>query len=246
MFNIHNDIGSKHTKLVRKISLICSSYYINQTEGDMREFQKQMRTYCKMTYIYNPCVVDETYKRYDIESKVIIAAGNFYYSKGFDLAVEVARKVFLKHPDWMWKFYGDGELLESIKEQVKNYGLEKNVLFCGRTKEIIDEYKKSSMYVMTSRTEGFGLVLTEAKSCNLPTLAFDVDFGPREIIEDGLSGYLIPAFNVELMAEKICDLIEDPTLRLQFSAQAKNNLNKFTKQEFYDRWIRVIEEVRKK
>ena len=97
----------------------------------------------------------------------------------------------------------------------KNH-LESNVIFCGRTKQILEEYKKAAMYVMTSRTEGFGLVLTEAKSCNLPTLAYDIDFGPREIIEDGVSGYLVKAYDSDVMAEKICELIENEEKKSTF------------------------------
>ncbi len=243
MFNIRNDIGSKHTNLIRKICLEKSAYYVNQTKGDMEAFLKEMPVKCPITYIYNPCEIDNTYKEYDINSKIIVTAGHFFYTKGYDLAIEVAKKVFVKHPDWCWKFYGDGTELESIKKMVRDNSLENNVIFCGRTNHILDEYKKAALYVMTSRTEGFGLVLTEAKSCNLPTLAYDIDFGPREIIDDGLSGYLIEAFNSDEMAERICELIEDDDKRTLFSKRAKDNCAKFAKSAFINKWINVIEKV---
>ncbi len=80
----------------------------------------------------------------------------------------------------MLEIYGDGKELENIKKMVQENDLENNVIFCGRTSHILEEYKKAALYVMTSRTEGFGLVLTEAKSCNLPTLAYDIDLNQEK------------------------------------------------------------------
>lgn len=243
MFNIRNDIGSKHTKMIRKICLRKSAYYINQTKGDMEAFINEMPVKCPITYIYNPCEIDYSYTDYNIDSKTIVTAGHFFYTKGYDLAVEVAKYVFSKHPDWTWKFYGDGNNLDQVKAKVQEYHLENNVLFCGRTSNILDAYKKASMYVMTSRTEGFGLVLTEAKSCNLPTIAYDIDFGPREIIDDGVSGYLIEPFDAKEMSNKICELIENEEKRIDFSNKAKDNCNKFSLEAFVNNWIEVLQTV---
>ena len=243
MFNLRNDIGSKHTKLIRKLCLRRSAYYVNQTKGDMEAFIKEMPVKCPITYIYNPCEIDYAYTDYDVDSKTIVTAGHFFYTKGYDLAIEVARLVFAKHPDWKWEFYGDGKEMEKCRLKVAEYGLEKNVIFCGRTNNITEAYKKAAMYVMTSRTEGFGLVLTEAKSCNLPTLAYDIDFGPREIIDDGISGYLVEAFDAQKMAGRICELIEDDEKRKLFSSRAKNNCEKFLQTEFLRKWKLLLREI---
>ncbi|NLT14591.1 MAG: glycosyltransferase family 4 protein [Clostridiales bacterium] len=245
MFNIRNDIGSRNTKRIRQISLRRSACYVTQTRGDMEAFQREMRVKCPITYIHNPCFVDEAYKAYDSTSKTIVTAGHFFYTKGYDLAVETARLVFERHPDWNWEFYGDGVRLEETKKLVKGYGLEDNVLFCGRTKHIEEAYKKAAMYVMTSRTEGFGLVLTEAKSYNLPTLSFDIDFGPREIIENDISGCLVEAFDIQKMADRICELIEDAEKRRFFSLHARDNLKLFSPETFRERWLSVIDTIQK-
>ena len=243
MFNIKNDIGSSKTKLIRKISLRRCAYYVNQTKGDMDAFLRVFKVKCPIAYIYNPIDANENYLEYDKNSKTIITAGHFFFTKGYDLAVEVAKEVFKKHPDWKWRFIGDGQKIEEIREKIKEYRLEKNVILAGRTNNIAEEYRKASLYVMTSRTEGFGLVLTEAKSFNLPTLAFDVDFGPREIIEDNHSGYLVPPFDVKLMAEKICELIENEEKRTIFATRAKDNLSKFSYKNFIDKWKKILESI---
>ncbi len=245
MFNIRNDIGSKHTKLIRKLSLHLCAYYVNQTKGDMEAFQREFKVRCPITYIYNPCDANEAYTDYNSESKTILTAGHFFYTKGYDLALDVAKIVLEKHPDWTWRFVGDGSKFEELKQRAINEGLDGRVIFAGRTKDMPSEYRNASFYVMTSRTEGFGLVLTEAKSYNLPTLAFDVDFGPREIIEDAKSGYLVPAFDVEQMADRVCELIENKDKRCEFAKAAKENLSVFSAEKFKNDWIDVLTSIKK-
>jgi glycosyltransferase involved in cell wall biosynthesis len=243
MFNIRNDIGSKHTKFIRSYSLKHCAYYVNQTKGDMLAFKEQFKIKCPITYIHNYCDENSDYTEYDQNSKTILTAGHFFFTKGYDLAVEIARHVFKVHPDWTWRFVGDGLNEKKIKEKVKEYGLENNVIFAGRTKDIAKEYKNASIYVLSSRTEGFGLVLTEAKSYNLPIVSFDVDFGPREIIEHEKSGFLVEPFNVEKMASRINELIENKEKRLEFSKRAKDNLHLFSKEKFVSKWIEILEKV---
>ncbi|MCR5149605.1 MAG: glycosyltransferase family 4 protein [Clostridiales bacterium] len=240
MFNIRNDIGSRHTGTVRKLCLRYSAYYVTQTKGDMQAFQNEMPVKCLLTFVHNPCEKPDVQPQYDLTSKTLMTAGHFFFTKGYDLAIEAARFVFDRHPDWRWNFYGDGPECEKCKEKVKEYALENNVIFCGRKKNITDEYKKASIYVMTSRTEGFGLVLTEAKAQSLPTVAFDCEFGPREIIEDNVSGYLVPAFDVSQMADKICFLIETENKRALFARHAGDNLNKFSAESFLRKWIDIL------
>ena len=243
MFNLRNDIGSRRTKSVRRLSLRKCAYYITQTKGDMEAFLSEMPVKCPITYIYNPCDEPADSGKYDADSKTIITAGHFFFTKGYDLAVDTARYVFSLHPDWRWEFYGDGDRFEETQKTVAEAGLCDNVVFCGRTVCMDQVYEKAAMYVMTSRTEGFGLVLTEAKSHRLPTLSFDIDFGPREIIEDGVSGYLVPCFDTEKMAERICTLIEDRDMRIRFSERAGDNLWKFSRREFLQSWEKVLSDI---
>lgn len=243
MFNINNNIGSSHTELIRKLCLRKSAYYITQTQGDMEEFKRRMPVKCQLEYIYNPVEMKTDTNQYDTNSKIIVSAGHFFRDKGFDLAVEVGKIVFSKHSEWKWEIYGDGPEYENVKKQIESYGLQNNMVLCGRTKDMPSVYKKASMYVMTSRTEGFGLVLTEAKSYKLPTLSFDIDFGPREIIDHNVSGYLVKSFDVNEMAERILELIEDSEKRVSFAEHSMDNCEKFSISHFIYKWIEVIKKL---
>ena len=106
-----------------------------------------------------------------------------------------------------------------------------------------DEYKNAAIYVMTSLQEGLPMVLLEAKSNTLPLISFDIQTGPGEIICDGVNGYLIPAYDIKAMAEKICELIEDEKKRLKFSTNAQLDIEKFSKEVIIKKWEDVINKI---
>lgn len=244
MFNLENDLGISWSTQLRQFALRWSDYYVCLTHRDVLAFKEKFSIKKPITYIYNPYEQPSLNSEYNIHSKKIVTAGHFFYTKGYDLAAEVARIVLHKHKDWKWFFYGDGVELEKIKLLIKEYQLEEQVVFAGRTKDISEIYNDSSIYVMTSRLEGFGLVLLEAKSYNLPTIAFDCPSGPNEIIDNNLSGFLIPAFDIQSMADKIESLINDPCKRLEFAHNSQNNLYKFTKDIFLSKWNAIINELK--
>ena len=246
MFNLANDMGITWSHQLRQFALRWGDYYICQTYKDLLDFKSTFDIKKPITYIYNPCEYTTCASNYDISSKRIVTAGNFFKTKGYDLATEVAKLVLPKHQDWQWYFYGDGVELENVKSIIKKYNLEKQVVFAGRTNDISEIYRNASIYVMTSRLEGFGLVLVEAKSYNLPTIAFDCPSGPREIIENNISGFLIPAFKIQEMADKLDFLISNNSIRLEFSKNATKNLHKFSISTFLSTWTDIINELTNK
>ena len=240
MFSIRNDMGISWSRLLRSFCLKFCDFYVCLTKGDLLAFQKDYRVKCAIDYIYNP--VDNEHLEYDYNqnSKVIISAGNFFYAKGFDMAIEVAKKVLPNHPNWKWQIYGDGPEKTPLKELIIKYNLCKQVEIKERTRTLYDKLANSALYVLTSRTEGFGLVLIEAKCCNLPIVSFDVPYGPNEIIEDNVNGFLISPFDIDDMAIKIDELINNVNLRIDFSSKAKNNIDKFSPKEFVTKWESVF------
>ncbi len=96
--------------------------------------------------------------------------------------------------------------------------------------------------VMTSIMEGLPMTLLEAKGNKLPMVAFDIETGPSEIIDNDVNGYLVDAYDTEKMAEKIVELIENEEKRKQFSENTKENMDKFSKKDIIEKWIKIIEE----
>lgn len=240
-FSITNDLGIRWINKIRQIALLFSNYYICLTYGDLNDFKRNFIVWANLRCIYNPLEYQQISNSAG-QNKQIVTAGNFYHAKGFDLAIDVAEIVLLENPDWKWIFYGDGVEEAKLKEKVKNKHLENRIIFAGRVKDITKKFAEASLYVMTSRTEGFGLVLLEAKLCSLPIVAFDVPYGPSEIVENDNNGYLIEPFNIEKMASTINRIIRDDNLRIRLSENACSNIDKFLLNNIVDEWVKAFDD----
>lgn len=234
----------KRIDLVRKFEIWLSDYYITLTERDKKNFQEHFSGHCKLECIYNSISIPKDLPIYDQSSRIILSVGVVRKIKGFDILVEVAAKVFKKHPDWQWHIYGKVDdaspYVKALRQKIEKLELEDRLLLKGITTDISSCYKMASMCVMTSRMEGLPMTLLEAKSYKLPIVSFDIMTGPSEIIDDSLNGYLIEPYDTEKMADKINQLIEDRELRKQFSDYAYTGIEKFDLEKIMDKWLNII------
>ena len=239
-FSFHFDIFSSRTKLLRKLALKFGDAYITLTPEDTQQFKCVIKKPCLICDIPNICSLSLSSQEYNLNCKRIVSVGNFNYAKGFDLALNVAEQVFEKHPDWSWDLYGDGAEFENLYNIAEQKNILTNFNFKGRVSDLNQIYTVASICVLPSRTEGFGLVLVEAQAYNLPTVAFDVPYGPRNIIKNGVNGYLIEPFNINEMATRICELIENPNLAIEFSKNASNDLEKYNAEKVAIQWKNLL------
>ncbi len=184
---------------------------------------------------------------YDGASKRIITVGRMSYAKGYEYLIEVAKRVLDRHSDWSWDIYGDGdaEYTAEIAGRIQAAGLEGRLTLKGADKQIYKRYGDYALQVVTSRYEGFSLVLLEGKANHLPEVAFDVYSGPSDIIQDGVNGYLVKPFDVDAMANKISFLIDHPAVRQDFSNHAYDNIDQFHKEVVMTKWVDLINEILK-
>lgn len=154
-------------------------------------------------------------------SKKVISVGRYDEQKGYDMLIDAWEVVYRTYPDWNLFIYGDGVLKKDFEQSIKQKHLEQNIFLCAPVKDIEQKYLESSMYVMSSRFEGFGMVLIEAMACGLPCISFDCPHGPSDIIKDEIDGLLVENGNVQLLSQKICRLIQDDTLRQQMGTHAR-------------------------
>jgi glycosyltransferase involved in cell wall biosynthesis len=158
-----------------------------------------------------------------LSSKRVIAVGRYVYQKGFDLLLQAWAKIEKPNQDWELVIFGQGDrqpYLQIVNDL--NINKEHCHLF-GPTNEIENEYLKSSIFVFSSRFEGFGMVLIEAMSCGLPCVSFDCPCGPKDIISDGIDGLLVSNGDVIQMANKLSELMNnhDEIMRLSRGALVK-------------------------
>src|SRR5574344_1522042 len=171
--------------------------------------------------------------------KRVISAGRFDPVKGYDMLIEAWKYVFGKHPDWKLDIYGNGEKAMYV-EMIRKYGLESAITCYDAVPDIYDKYTESSIYALTSRHEGFGLVIAEAMSCGVPAVSFDCPCGPSEIIRDGEDGFLVEAENTKVLADKINYLIENDDIRKEFGKKARENSARFKKEGRMNQWLSLF------
>lgn len=243
--NYYQTQGSTKIQKIRQLELKYSDAYVVLTNRDMDNFKNHFVINTKIVSIYNIADVP-IQEKYSIESKKIITAGHIRTIKNFKIIPDIGKIVFKKHPDWKWLIYGDGSGIEYdvLKEKIKKYNLEDNIILCGRSNDMNEVYKKASMYVMTSLQEGLPMVLLEAKSHLLPLISFDIETGPDEIIKDGVNGFLIPPYDIESMASSICELIENNKKRFIFSKNSVLDLALFDKNNILEQWESLLDEIK--
>lgn len=242
-FNYYQNPDGNYRKITRKWAARWADAIVVLTDEDKRYYEKELNIRGKLQRIYNPIEQGKQNKNYRTESKIIISAGRLTYQKGFDMLLDIARKVFQKYSDWKWIICGDGEDRKVLEDKITEYHLENYVILKGNVENIDEYYKQSAMFVLTSRFEGFGLVLTEAKRIGLPCISFRCPAGPAEIIVDGINGYLVDCFDIETMAERISELIEDNEKRISFSNNALIETDKFDIISVAKQWEKLIGEL---
>ncbi len=175
------------------------------------------------------------------DTKRVVSVGRLDYQKGYDLLLRAWRIICQTDNEWSLHICGDGEEREHLEKLAKELDIDSRVFFDGVIKEIEKVYLKSSIYVMSSRHEGFPLVLPEALSCGLPIVSFDCPCGPKEIIEDGKCGFLVPNGDIEALAEKLLLLMKDDQKREAMGREAKKRSKLFKKELIIKRWEEVFE-----
>ena len=231
--------------LIRFISSFSCHYTVTLTEQNKKDYNRKFFVpKRKLRCIYNWIEFDvEKSDNYNIFSKKIISAGRFSKEKGFDMLIKAFSYVVKIHDEWHLDLYGDGEMIDEIRKLIKELNLQNNVSLMGMTKNLINQYKNYAMYVLPSYREGMPLVLLEAKLNRLPIISFDILTGPKEIVQDGIDGILIPPYDIEKFAQAICYLIENPKIRENMSEKSQDNLYKFSKETILDQWKRFIDEI---
>ena len=178
-------------------------------------------------------------------AKSVIYVGRAEYEKAPDRLIDVWRLVAQRHPDWTLRMFCTGAMLNDLKTRVKQYSIESQVIFMPPTKDMEHEYMSSSLCVLTSRYEGFPVVLQEAMGCGLPCISFNCPSGPRYIINDGEDGYLVEDGCIEAFADKVCLLMENDELRRQLGRKAKQHMAFYLKDRIMSQWRELFEQLTK-
>jgi glycosyltransferase involved in cell wall biosynthesis len=171
-----------------------------------------------------------------LTDKTAITVGRLTHAKGHDLLIRAWVHVADRHPDWTMRVFGSGRKRDKLLASIKEHGLSGKVVLEGAATDVGTEMAKASMFVLSSRLEGMPMVLLEAMSKGLPVVSFDCPTGPAELITSGHDGLVVGMGDVEALADAICTVIEDRSLRDTLGAHAVKTAAGYDMEIIGKRW----------
>ena len=239
--NHHHNNMKYATDVIRSAKQL--DYLVLVSKDLYRFYNRKMLNYkCKCVYIPNS--IDNIPKNMSkLTSKNLITVGRLAKEKGYLDLLKIYKDLKDMHCDWHLDIVGDGDERKSLEEYIKDNDLTTDVTLHGfKTSEEIEKLmQKSSIYVMSSYTESFGIVLLEAMSNGLPCVAFDSAEGAREIITSGRDGYLIRHRNHEAMEKKLLDLMKSEEKRKELGKNGRSKVKEYSSDNIVLKWEKIIE-----
>ena len=233
---------------LRKFGVKHSDKVVVLSEDDYNDYCKCFNKYSqKICIIYNwieDNLFSENNIKYNLDSKSIITVSRISPMKNYEDVINVAKIIKDKCPDWHWDLYGfvEGEYGNKILGMIKDNDLEYFLTVKGHDSNLYDKYVNYAFLVHTSKTEPFGLAFIEAQAKRLPIVAYNGSGAMREIITDGINGFLVQAGNYIDMSDKILEMINNQNTRKDMSMHTRDNFYKFDRKKIIDKWQEIIDE----
>lgn len=218
-------------------------YLVVMTDKARENYKKWLNgnnTYTEVIKISN--AVNSTNKKATLDSNQIISVGRLEDVKDFETLIRVFSMCLEKNNNLRLEIVGDGSKKEELINLCKNLNILDYVHFTGKldSQQVETEMLKSSLFVLTSKSESFSLVLVEASALGIPCISFDIDVGPREIITDSENGFIIKDRNEELMKDKILEVMDNSDIRNKIGNNAKINAERYYIENVVNEWKKIL------
>ena len=218
-------------------------YLATLTDDDTKDYQQLLSNGRVVVKKITNSVPEYEGLTASLKSKTIIAAGRLVPQKGFDLLIESFKIVHEQFPDWKLKIFGSGRDKAKLEELIQEYRLYNHVILMGPTQNMELELQKSSIYALSSRFEGFGMVIVEAMQVGVPVVSFDCPKGPGEIIQHNEDGLIVEDGNIEKFAEALMELMGDEVKRNSLAKKAMENVKRYEIENIGLIWKETIDEI---
>lgn len=259
----HNNISYEREKANKTfkgkiVSLLIKSLYkntdkhISVSKGCSREIENYLDNTCSVDTIYNPIPVKEIKSRihkkpdhrfFDVDTPLIISVGRLHSLKNFPLLFNVIKKVLKKHRVNLL-ILGEGDERKKLEKIIHNYGIQDNVDLFGFVPCPSDYIAHASLFVLTSKFEGFGNVIVESMACGTPVVSVNAPFGPIEIIgKNSEYGLLVDSYSADRIADAIEKLLESKKLSIFYRQQGLLRADNFDVNKICHQYEQMIREL---
>ncbi len=235
--HMHYDHPSFIWRLLRYIFYRFSYRVVCLTDDDFNDYS---RTTKNVVRIFNPVICKVQSKRLHPPGKVFLAAGRLEYQKGFDILINSFKNVVSINPSVILRIAGSGSQLKELELQIESAGMSRNIELVGAVKDISVFYSSGDFFVLSSRFEGFGLVLVEAQMSGLPVISFDCPRGPSEIIDNGVNGILVENGSADKLSEAMIKLLSNPELSFNLAKNGLESSSKYSAENIYNEWKQKV------
>ncbi len=207
------DLGKPARRVARRLAARTAAAVVVLTAADLALWQAAIRHRFDIRVIANPLPFDMPHQTARRKKPVVLAVGRLVPAKGFDLLLQAWRKVKAHAPDWRLEIVGDGPERQALHAMAMQFGIADSVTMPGARTDVETAYLGASIFCLSSRYEGFGLVLLEAMAHGLPVVATACDTGPKSLLEDGGNALVVDVESPDAIAEGLLRLIADPALQ---------------------------------
>ncbi len=222
----------------RRLTASTANAIVALSEEDKRIYLQRLGAK-RVEIIFNPLTLKNPTPS-QLDKKIVLGLGRMTYVKGFDLLLDAWKQV--KHTDWCLHLVGDGKMRKKLVKRVIQEKIP-NVYFFPATADVLPHYMAASLFVLPSRSEAFGNVLTEAMSVGIPTISFDCGEGPRSIVEENVTGIIVPAQDTQAMANALDTLMNDSARLQAMSIASLNRAKCYDTEVVMMQWEKIFEEV---
>jgi glycosyltransferase involved in cell wall biosynthesis len=240
-FHFKIDLGKQGRRLARQLAACFCDDVVTLTKRDTLFWTHGTRLNAQIQSIPNPSPFSVQLDHAPpLTSRIVLAVGRLVHPKGFDLLIRAWHKLAEVEPTWQLHVVGSGVDEIYLKNFVSSLNLSKSIVFEPNTADVASHYKRASIYCLSSRFEGFGMVLIEAMAFGVPIVSFDCEAGPAEILA-GTGAALVPPEDVYALAENLLRFIRDPALRSAVSQAEKLRAEDFQLETVIDQWVKLLE-----
>lgn len=242
-FNLSTDNGSRFRVLARKAAARWSDAVVTLTERDAQAWRARYTVNGLLRAIWNPIPrFEKGPTAFEDRENIVLAAGRLTEQKGFDVLLRAWQQLSKAKSGWVLRIVGGGEDEQSLRHLADELGVIQSVIFVGQTKDMAQEYRTASIYVMSSRWEGLPMVLLEAQYFALPSVSTDCETGPRELLANG-SGLLVSVDEPQELAMALEQLINDEHMRESMGRAAQGNVRWYSPDQVLRSWNQLLQDL---